>query len=107
MNLPTIPCEVRRTLKPKFAELRKGEVQLRRIHLLETVWKFLRTGQPPHHKPRHRRVDECLSGGTQPFVVFGHPPIVAYPRKRALHHPSSRQHPKTPRRHETLPVYLL
>jgi hypothetical protein len=29
----------------------------------ETVWKVLRTGQPPHHEPRHRHVDECLPGG--------------------------------------------
>jgi hypothetical protein len=29
----------------------------------ETVWKVLRTGQPPHHQPRHRRVDEGLPGG--------------------------------------------
>src|SRR5215212_10753605 len=81
--------------------------ELRRITLPETVWKFLRTGQPPHHEPRHRRVNEGLSGGTQPFVVFGHPPVVAYPREGPLHHPSPRQHPETSRRHETLPVHLL
>jgi hypothetical protein len=36
----------------------------------ETVWKFLRTGQPPHHKPRHRRVDERFPCGAQPLVVL-------------------------------------
>src|SRR5215213_11183887 len=81
--------------------------ELLRISLPETVWKFLRTGQPPHHNPRHRRVNEGLSGGTQPLVVFGHPPVVADPREGALHHPSPRQHPETPRRHEALPVQLL
>src|SRR5215217_8427626 len=40
--------------------------------LLETVWKVLRTSQPPDHEPRHRRVDKCLSGGAQPLINFGH-----------------------------------
>ena len=42
----------------------------------ETVWKLLRTGQPPHHEPRHRRVDEGLPGGAQPLVVLGHPLVM-------------------------------
>src|SRR5215210_3334553 len=77
------------------------------MSLLETVWKLLRTGQPPHHEPRHRRVDKGLSGGAQPLVVFGHPPVVGDPREGALHHPPTRQDPKTPRRHQPLPVHLL
>src|ERR671921_1929809 len=73
----------------------------------ETVWKLLRTGQPPHHKPRHRRVDKGLSGGAQPLVVFGHPPIVGDPREGALHHPPPRQHCETSRGQKLLPVHLL
>src|SRR5215213_1495465 len=90
-----------------FVELRKAEVQLLRISLLETVWKLLRTGQPPYHEPRHRHVDEGLSGSAKPLVVFGHPAVVGDPRKRALYYPPSRQDTKTPRRHEPLPVHLL
>src|SRR5215207_1773203 len=81
--------------------------ELRRIILLETVWKLLRTGQPPRHEPRHRRVDEGLSGGAQPLVVFAHPPVVADPRECALHHPPPRQYLEASRRHQTLPVHLL
>src|SRR5215203_5380352 len=73
----------------------------------ETVWKFLSTGQPPHHNPRHRRVNEGLSGGAQPFVVFGHPPVMADPREGALHHPPTRQHLETFRWHQPLPVHRL
>src|SRR5215212_5653734 len=73
----------------------------------ETVWKVLRTGQPSHHQATHRRVDEGLPGCAQPLVVFGHPPVVADPREGALHHPPTRQHPETPRRHQPLPIYLL
>src|SRR5215216_4180450 len=65
--------------------------------LLETVWKVLCTSQPPDHEPRHRRVDKCLSGGAQPLVVFGHPPVVGDPREGALHHPPPRQHCETSR----------
>src|SRR5215203_53143 len=72
----------------------------------ETVWKLLRTGQAPHHQPRHRRINKGLSGCAQPLVVFGHPPVVADPREGALHHPPPRQHPETPRRHQPLPVHL-
>src|SRR5215204_1759039 len=75
--------------------------------LLETVWKVLRTSQPPDHEPRHRRVDKCLSGGAQPLVVFGHPPVVADPREGALHHPPPRQHCETSRGQKLLPVHLL
>src|SRR5215212_5848373 len=73
----------------------------------ETVWKLLHTGQPPHHKPPHRRVDEGLSSCAQPLVVLGHPPVVADPREGALHHPPPRQHSEAPRRHQSLPVHLL
>jgi hypothetical protein len=38
----------------------------------ETVWKLLRTGQPPHHQPLHRRVDKGLPSSTQPLVVLAH-----------------------------------
>src|SRR5215212_2945743 len=96
----------------RFWPYRTGAMQdpaneLRRIPLLETVWKFLGTRQPPHHEPRHRCVNEGLPGGAQPLVVFGHPTVVAYPREGALHHPSPRQDLKPPRRHEPLPVHLL
>src|SRR5215210_5864553 len=77
------------------------------MSLLETVWKLLRTGQPPHHQPRHRRVDKGLSGVAQPLVVLGHPPVVGDPREGALHHPPPRQDPETPRRHQPPPVNLL
>src|SRR5215216_2222326 len=73
----------------------------------ETVWKVLRTSQPPDHEPRHRRVDKCLSGGAQPLVVFGHPPVVADPREGALHHPPPRQHCEISRGQKLLPVHLL
>src|SRR3712207_5638365 len=78
-----------------------------KVELLETVWKLLRTGQPPHHQPRHRRVDKGLPSGTQSLVVFGHPPIVADPREGSLHYPPTRQDPKTPRCHQLLPIHLL
>jgi hypothetical protein len=51
----------------------------------ETVWKVLRAGHPPHHKPPHRHVNEGLTCGTQPPVVFGHPSVVAYPGEGTLH----------------------
>src|ERR671916_274038 len=56
---------------------------------------LLHTGQPPHHKPRHRRIDEGLTCGAQPLVIFGHPPVVAYPCEGTLHHPPSRQDTET------------
>src|SRR5215203_954983 len=73
----------------------------------ETVWKLLYTGYTSHHQPCHRRVDEGLPGGAQPLEVFGHPPVVRDPREGALHYPPSRQHPKTLRRHELLPIHIL
>ena len=57
----------------------------------------LRTSEAPHHKPRHRHVDEGLPGGAQPLVIFGHPPVVRDPSEGALHHPTPRQDPETPR----------
>jgi hypothetical protein len=45
--------------------------QMAKVELPETVWKFLHTGQPPHHKPRHRREDERFPCGAQPLVVLG------------------------------------
>src|SRR5918997_1546515 len=74
---------------------------------LETVWKLLCAGQPPHHQTRHRRVDEGFSGCTQPRIVFGHPSVVADPRKRALHHPPPRQHLEAFGWHKPPPVHLL
>src|SRR3712207_5253017 len=38
---------------------------------------MLNTSQPPHHKARHRRVDEGLSGSAKPFVILAHPPVLA------------------------------
>src|SRR5215212_9270662 len=81
--------------------------ELPRIPLLETVWKLLYTDYTSHHQSCHRRVDKGLPGGAQPLEVFGHPPVVRDPREGALHHPPSRQHPKTLRRHELLPIHLL
>src|SRR5215218_4258255 len=74
---------------------------------IETVWKLLRTGQSPRHEPRHRRVDEGLSGGAQPLVVLGHAPVVGDPREGPLHHPPSGQDSETPGRHELLPIHRL
>ena len=68
-----------------------------RTLLLETVWKLLCTDQPPHHEPRHRRVDERLPSGAQPLVVLRHSTVVADPREGALHHPPTRQDPEEPR----------
>src|SRR3712207_3027756 len=62
----------------------------------ETVWKLLRTGQPPHHQPRHRRVDKGLPRRTQPLVVFGHPPVVGDPREGAFRHPPTRGKTRKP-----------
>ena len=36
--------------------------QMAKVERGETVWKLPRTGQTPHHEPRHRGVDEGLSG---------------------------------------------
>src|SRR5215218_6639413 len=58
--------------------------QMAKVERGKTVWKLLRTSQPPHHEPRHRGVDEGLSGCARPLVVFGHPPVVADPREGAL-----------------------
>src|SRR5215217_6964008 len=74
---------------------------------LETVWKLLRTGQPSYHQPRHRRIDERLPRGAQPLVVLAQPTVVGDPGEGALHHPPTRQHPETPRRHQPLPIHLL
>src|SRR5215212_11764916 len=73
----------------------------------ETVRKLLRTGQPPHHQPPHRRVDKGLPGGAQPFVVLRHSTVMRDPREGALHHPPPRQHPKTLRWHQPLPIHRL
>src|SRR5918994_489798 len=79
--------------------------ELPRILLPETVWKLLRTGQPPYHEPRHRRVDEGLTCGAQPLVILGHPPVVAYPCEGTLYHPPPWQHLEAFGRHEPLPVH--
>src|SRR5215210_6350000 len=102
---PVSGASARRPILVYKAATSEGE--LRRIFLPETVWKLLCAGQPPHHKPRHRRVDERLPGGAQPLVISGHPPVVRDPSEGALHHPTPRQHPETPRRHEPLPVHRL
>src|SRR3712207_7573817 len=67
-----------------------------------TLFPYTTLFRSPHHKPRHRRVHEGLSSGAQPLVVFAHAPVVGDPREGALHHPTPRQDPETPRRHETL-----
>src|SRR5215207_8569076 len=85
----------------------RGSAELRRILLLETVWKLLRAGQPPHHQTRHRRVDEGFSSCAQPLVVFGHPSVVAYPGEGALHYPPPRQHLEAFGRHKPPPIHLL
>src|SRR5215203_4875555 len=74
---------------------------------LETVWKLLSTGQPPHHQSRHRHVDKGLPAGAQPLVVLAHSTVVRDPREGALHHPSTRQDPEAFGRHQPLPVHLL
>jgi hypothetical protein len=63
-----------------FRERDTGEV--RRIPLLETVWKVLRTSQPLHHEPRHRRVNKGLPCGAQSLVVLGHPPVMRDPQAK-------------------------
>jgi hypothetical protein len=73
----------------------------------ETVWKVLRTGQTPHHEPTHRSVDKGLPSGAQPLVVLAHCAVVRDPGERSLYDSSTRQDPKTPRRHQPLPVHLL
>jgi hypothetical protein len=84
----------RRTQTEKYPcawdPIRESPRTLTRTPIVETVWNFLRTRQPPNHQPRHRCVNECLSGGAQPLLVFGHPTVVADPREGTLHHPSSR-----------------
>src|SRR5215213_421952 len=80
--------------------------ELRRITLLETVWKFLGTSQPPHHQAYHRRIDECLAGGAQPLVVLAHPAVVAQPSERPLRNPPTRQDLEASARHQPLPLDL-
>src|SRR3712207_3315677 len=57
----------------------------------KTAREPLRVDQPPRHQPRHRRVDESLSGRAQPLVVLAHAPVVAHPREGAFRHPASRE----------------
>jgi hypothetical protein len=70
----------------------------------ETVWKFLVTGQPPHHQTHHSRVDERFAGRAQPLVVLAHPPVVADPGEGSFHDPASRQHLKSPARKQLVEV---
>src|SRR5437868_3667559 len=70
----------------------------------ETVWKFLLTGQPPHHQTYHSRVDERFAGRAQPLVVLAHPPVVADPGEGSFHDPASRQHLKSPARKQLVEV---
>src|SRR5919202_6854380 len=81
--------------------------ELRRITLLETVWKVLHTSQPPHHEPRHRHVDKGLPSGTQPLVVLGHSTVVRDPGERSLYDPPTWQDLEASGRHQPLPVHLL
>src|SRR5918995_6570895 len=74
---------------------------------LETVWKLLRTYQPPQHKPRHRRIDESLSGGAQPLVVLRHSTVVRDPGERSLYDPPTWQDLEASGQHQALPAHLL
>ena len=64
----------------------------------ETVWKFLVTGQAPHHQTHYSRVDERFAARTQLLVVLTHPPVVVYPGEGSFHEPASRQRLETPSR---------
>ncbi len=44
------------------------------------------------HEPCHRQVDHRLTALWQELVVFGQPPILAYPGKGAFYYPTPRQH---------------
>src|ERR671920_765806 len=82
-------------------------VQILSRQSLETVWKLLRTYQPPQHKPRHRRIDERLSGGAQPLVVLRHSTVVRDPGERSLYDPPTWQDLEASGQHQALPVHLL
>jgi hypothetical protein len=51
-------------LTPRSSERGSGQSYVRLFTRVrgETVWKLLRTGQPPHHESRHRHVDKGLLG---------------------------------------------
>src|SRR5215216_1276409 len=53
-----------------------------------------KAGQPPHHEATHSSIYERFAACTELLVVFAHPPVLVYPRKRPLHYPSTRQHLK-------------
>src|SRR5215211_611329 len=81
--------------------------ELRRIPLLETVWKFSDTSQAPHHQTDHGRVDERFCASTKPPVVVAHPPVLRDPREGALHHPTPRKCFEASLWHQLLPIDLL
>src|SRR5215208_5791326 len=71
-----------------FLELRYGE--LPRIPLLRLYEKVSNTDEPPRHEANHRSVHERFSARTKSLVIFAHPPVLADPSDRPLHHPPTR-----------------
>src|SRR5215213_9244367 len=52
--------------------------------------KVSNTDEPPRHEANHRSVHERFSARTKSLVIFAHPPVLADPSDRPLHHPPTR-----------------
>src|SRR5215208_6117768 len=52
--------------------------------------KASNTDEPPRHEANHRSVHERFSARTKSLVIFAHPPVLADPSDRPLHHPPTR-----------------
>src|SRR5262245_39978259 len=51
-------------------------------------------GQPTQHQPRHRYIDERLTGSRLSLIVFAEAAVLAQPPQRALDNPALGQHMK-------------
>jgi hypothetical protein len=60
-------------------------------NVLERLYeKVSNTDEPPRHEANHRSVHERFSARTKSLVIFAHPPVLADPSDRPLHHPPTR-----------------
>src|SRR5215208_4251410 len=82
-----IPTLNRQAYVPAVATLGS---ELRRIPFWRLYEKVSNTDEPPRHEANHRSVHERFSARTKSLVIFAHPPVLADPSDRPLHHPPTR-----------------
>src|SRR5215203_720064 len=70
---------------PNFRRLAYSPTCLERLYE-----KVSNTDEPPRHEANHRSVHERFSARTKSLVIFAHPPVLADPSDRPLHHPPTR-----------------